>query len=83
MPNNMEKFSRKLVGVVSSDKMSKTVIVKVESTKVHPKYLKRYKVSKKFAAHSPNNEYKLGDRVEIEESKPLSRTKQWVVVRKI
>ena len=77
-----EKVTRKMIGVVSSNKMQKTVIVKVESVKVHPKYHKRYKITKKFPAHA-NEQYAVGDRVEIEESKPLSKTKNWVVTRKI
>jgi len=63
--------------------MAKTVVVKVESMKVHPKYQKRYKVFKKFAAHVDTADYKTGDRVEIEEMKPMSRTKNWKVVRKL
>lgn len=78
-----EKIVRKLSGVVVSDKMTKTVIVKVESFKRHPKYHKRYRVSKKYVAHSPNNEFHVGDKVEIMESRPLSKTKNWVVVSKI
>jgi small subunit ribosomal protein S17 len=74
---------RKLQGVVVSDKMQKTVIVKVDSIKTHPKYHKRYRVSKKFPAHSENNEYKIGDKVVIEEMTPKSRTKNWIVTKKI
>jgi small subunit ribosomal protein S17 len=74
---------RKLQGVVVSDKMQKTVIVKVDSVKTHPKYHKRYRVSKKFVAHSENNEFHVGDKVVMEESVPRSRTKNWTVVKKI
>ena len=84
--NSTEKTTtvrRKLQGLVVSDKMHKTVIIKVDSVKTHPKYHKRYRVSKKFFAHSENNEYKIGDKVEIEEAVPKSRAKNWTVVKKI
>ena len=74
---------RRLDGVVTSDKMNKTVVVMVTRTTVHPKYLKRYKVSRKFKAHSENNEYKIGDKVTIEETRPISKDKRWKVVGKI
>ena len=76
-----EKITRKLIGVVVSDKMNKTVIVKVESVKVHPKYHKRYKVFKKFPAHNEVEGIKIGDRVTIEESKPYSKTVHWRVIK--
>lgn len=76
------KVKRKLTGLITSDKMTNTVIVKVEVVKVHPKYHKRYRIFKKFAAHNPNNEFKAGERVVIQESKPLSKTKNWVVIGK-
>lgn len=74
-------LKRTLVGRVVSDKMNKTVTVLVERRVKHPtigKYLTR---SKKFHAHSENNEYKLGDTVEIEETAPVSKTKAWKVAR--
>jgi small subunit ribosomal protein S17 len=79
----MEKVTRTKVGVVVSDKMDKTVVVKVDSRKRHPKYKKTYQVSKKFKAHDEKNEYHAGDKVEIRESKPLSKDKNYTVVRKI
>lgn len=78
-----QTFKKRLTGIITSDKMTKTVIVKVESMKVHPKYQKRYKVFKKYPAHVDTTDYKTGDRVEIEESKPMSRTKNWKVIRKL
>ena len=66
---------RKLQGVVVSDKMQKSVLVRVDRFKKHPRYLKYYKVSKKFKAHDEKNEYKVGDRVVIEEGRPISKTK--------
>jgi small subunit ribosomal protein S17 len=83
MRNNMEKTIRTKVGTVVSDKMDKTVVVKIDSRKRHPKYKKSYTVSKKFKAHDEQNEYKTGDKVEIQETKPLSKDKHFAVVRKI
>lgn len=67
------------VGRVVSDKMDKTVIVAVEYTRQHPLYKKAMKRTSKFAAHDENNECKIGDVVRIEESRPLSKTKRWMV----
>lgn len=72
---------KRLVGVVVSDKMDKTVTVKVERIVKHPKFGKYIKKSKKFYAHDENNACKIGDIVEIEESRPLSKLKRWVVVQ--
>ena len=72
-----------LEGVVHSAKMTNTVIVKISEVKVHPKYHKRYTVTKKFAADTAGVAYAEGDKVEIKESRPLSKTKNWVVTRKI
>lgn len=74
---------RKITGVVVSDKMQKTRVVAVERLKKHPKYLKYYKVTMKFKAHDEANAYKTGDKVVIEESRPLSRDKRWTIVQKI
>ena len=71
---------RILQGVVVSDKQDKTVVVKVERQVMHPVYKKFVKKSKKYAAHDENNQYKVGDIVMIEESKPYSKTKTWTVV---
>ena len=70
---------RKLKGKVVSNKMQKTVVVEVETIKTHPKYKKRYKISKKYKAHDEKNKYQIGDRVVIEETRPLSKGKKWVV----
>jgi small subunit ribosomal protein S17 len=77
------KKIRKIIGTVVSDKMVKTRVVAVASLKKHPKYLKFYKVTTKFKAHDENNEYKTGDKVTIEESRPLSREKRWRIINKI
>jgi len=63
--------------------MQKTVVVLVERIKQHPKYKRRYKVHKKYKAHDEKGEYKVGDRVLIEEHSPISKDKNWVVIRKI
>lgn len=76
------KHRKKLEGLVVSDKMQKTAVVSVESHKVHPLYKKHYKISKKYKAHDPEKKYVTGDRVIIEESRPLSKDKKWVVIGK-
>jgi small subunit ribosomal protein S17 len=78
----MEAIKRKLTGIVVSNKMNKTVIVKVEGVKVHPKYHKRYKVFKKYPAHA-DEQVAVGDKVVIEESKPYSKTVNWKVLNKV
>lgn len=67
-------------GIVSSDKMEKTITVRVERRIHHPIYGKSIKRSKKFMAHDENNECKIGDRVLIMETRPLSKRKRWRVV---
>ena len=74
-------MTRTLVGRVVSDKMQKTVTVLVERRVKHALYGKYVAHSKKFHAHDEENQYKTGDTVEISESRPLSRTKSWVVTR--
>ena len=73
---------RKLTGAVVSDKMQKTVVVRVESIKVHPKYKRRYKVHKKYKAHDEKGEFHVGDKVVIEECRPMSKEKRWRVISK-
>ena len=73
---------RQLTGTIISNKMVKTVVVRVERLKEHPKYKKRYKISKKYKAHT-NQEYQVGDKVVIEESRPISKDKRWRVIKKI
>ena len=74
---------RRLQGTVVSDKMEKTVVVRIDRTIVHPKYLKRYTKSKRVKAHDPQNAYATGDQVVIEETRPLSKDKRWRVVNKV
>jgi len=73
---------RKFKGVVVSSKMDKTAVVQVGSFKLHPKYKKRYKVSKKYKVHDENNICKVGDKIEFIECKPMSKDKRWSVVIK-
>lgn len=79
----MDKVKRTKIGTVVSDKMDKTVVVKVDMVKRHAKYKKTYKVFKKFKAHDEANEFHVGDKVEIEETKPMSKEKRFKVVRKV
>ena len=74
---------RQLTGVVISNKMQKTVVVKVEQIKEHPKYKRRYKVHKRYKAHDEKEEYKIGDKVIIEEHRPISKEKRWRVIGKL
>lgn len=67
------------VGLVVSDKMDKTVVVAVENRAPHPKYKKIVVRTKKYKAHDEENKCREGDRVRITETRPLSRTKRWVV----
>jgi small subunit ribosomal protein S17 len=77
----MERNLRKIkLGVVSSNKMDKTITVKVERKVKHPLYGKFVKKSTKFHAHDDKNECSIGDTVKIMESRPMSKTKRWRLV---
>ena len=78
MDRNLRKVRQ---GVVSSDKMDKTITVVVENRKRHPAYNKIMTTTKKLKAHDENNEAGEGDLVEIMETRPLSATKRWRLVR--
>src|SRR5277367_4565130 len=71
---------RVLQGIVVSDACNKTVIVRVERRVMHPIYKKFVSRSKKYAAHDEDNRYRAGDNVRIEESRPISKRKSWIVV---
>jgi small subunit ribosomal protein S17 len=71
---------RILEGVIVSDKMDKTIVVKVERRVMHPVYKKFVRQSKKYSAHDEANKFKTGDVVRIQECRPLSRSKRWEVV---
>ena len=77
----MERAMRKTrIGYVTSDKMDKTVVVSIVEFVRHPLYGKAVKRTVKFKAHDENNECKVGDRVKIMETRPLSKDKRWRVV---
>lgn len=67
-------------GTIISDKMQNTVVVKVQRIKQHPKYKKRYKVFKKYKAHVEGDNFKIGDKVIIQECRPISKDKAWRVM---
>ncbi len=71
---------RVLQGIVVSDKMDKTVVVRVERRVRHPVYKKIIRRSRKFTAHDPGNVFRAGDTVRIRESRPLSKSKRWEVI---
>ncbi len=71
---------RKLHGVIVSDKMSRTVVVRVDSLTRHPKYQKYVQSSRRFKADTGGGEYHTGDEVVIQETRPLSREKRWKVI---
>ena len=75
------KTKRTLTGIITSDKMDKTVTVLVERRVMHPVLGKVVRRSKKYHAHSENNEFKTGDTVMIEETRPVSKTKAWAVTK--
>jgi len=77
------KTMRAKTGLIVSDKTDKTVTVVIARSKEHPIYKKKYSVSKKYQAHDEKNEYKTGELVEIIECRPISRNKNFKVVRKI
>ena len=73
---------KKLTGTVVSDKMDKTVVVNVSRYVSHKKYGKYYKIDKRYKAHDEGNIYKIGDKVIIEECRPLSKDKTFIVLEK-
>ncbi len=73
---------RRFVGVVVSDAMDKTIVVRVDRTKVHPIYKKRYKVSRKYKVHDAKNQYHVGEKVVFVEGRPISKDKKWFVLSK-
>ena len=78
----MERNNRKVLrGKVVSDKMDKTITVEISTSRSHPLYSKRIKYSKKFKAHDENNEAKMGDIVEIMETRPLSKDKRFRLIK--
>ncbi|HPD07618.1 MAG TPA: 30S ribosomal protein S17 [Patescibacteria group bacterium] len=72
---------KKFQGIVVSDKMEKTLVVRVERVKLHPKYHKRYVVSRNYKVHDDSGLYHKGDRVSFVECRPLSKEKRWRVIK--
>jgi len=75
-------IKRQLEGTVVSAKANKTRVVLVSRVQVHPKYGKRFRTSERYAAHDETNTYQVGDKVVIEETRPLSRTKRFRIISK-
>jgi small subunit ribosomal protein S17 len=82
-PGRARGIQKHKVGVVVSDKMDKTVVVRVERLVAHPVYKKYVKRRNNIKAHDEKNEYQIGDRVEIIETRPMSKDKRWRVKRLI
>ena len=81
--NKKSSAKRKLIGIVTSDKMMKTIAVRVDRSVKHPKYGKIYTVSKKYKAHDEHGKAKMGDTVEIVEIRPLAKDKKWLYSRTV
>ncbi|MBK7878020.1 MAG: 30S ribosomal protein S17 [Planctomycetes bacterium] len=79
--NDTRNSRRTIEGIVTSDKMEKTITVEVVRTYRHPKYLKYMRVNKKFHAHDEKGEARIGDRVELMACRPMSKLKRWRLVR--
>ncbi len=77
-----ESLKRQFSGVVVSAGMAKTVTVKVDRVKIHPRYHKRFVVSKKYHCDYQGKDLVVGDRVIFEETRPLSKTKRWRIINK-
>lgn len=82
MDKDKKIIKRKFTGVVTSDKMDKTIVVQVLTVKRDQKYKKRYFISKKYKVHDEKNQFKEGDKVEFIECRPLSKDKKWRVIAK-
>lgn len=74
---------KQLKGVVVSNKMHKTAVVAVTRLKEHSLYKKKYKVTTRYSAHDEKNEYQVGDKVTIQECRPISKNKSWVVTGRV
>ncbi len=75
-----KKIIRKFNGVVIANKMDKTITVKVENVKIHPKYQKRFIVSRKFKVHDEKKQFQPGDKVVFTQCRPISKDKRWRVL---
>ena len=79
----MQTYPKKLKGVIVSNRMKDTAVVLVNRLAQAPKYHKYYKVSKKFKAHNAGNQYQEGETVIIQETRPISKDKKWIIVAKV
>ncbi len=77
------KNARTLRGLVVSDKMQNTAVVAVTRLRMHPKIKKYYKITKRLKAHNQDNKFKTGQKVVIQETRPMSRDKRWIIISKI
>ena len=75
-----KKGKKEFIGIVKSDKMMKTIVVAIETLKLHPLYKKYVKRVKKVKAHDEKNDAKIGDKVRVVECRPLSKEKHWKLV---
>ncbi len=83
MKNEVKKNKRRLSGNVTSIAMKNTAIVRVDRVRVHPRYKKRYTVSKKYACDFRGDGLSIGDNVIIEQARPISKTKHWRIIEKV
>ena len=79
MENKENKKRRVIKGTIVSNKMQKTVVVSVTRLRMHPKYKKYYKITKRYKAHNENQDFQVGDKVLIQETNPISKEKTWRV----
>ncbi len=81
----MDKATKgqQITGIVVSDKMDKTIVVKVDVRKRHPKYHKSYTITNRYKAHDEENVYHVGDKVIIESTRPISKDKKFKVLKKV
>jgi len=81
--SNKLKAKRRFKGQVASAKMAKTIVVEITTSKMHPKYKKQYKVSKRYKVHDEKNAAKVGQTVIFQECRPLSKEKKWRLIKVI
>lgn len=79
----MKKNPQTFRGIVVSDGMQKTIVVRVTSVRWHPKYRRQYRTSKRYKVHDETNAFKTGDTVEFIATRPLSKEKRWRALRKV
>ncbi len=80
MDSKKQKIKKVWQGIVVSDKMDKTIVVRVDRVISHPKYKKKIVRSKKYKVHDPENKYKVGQNVKFVETRPISKDKKWIVL---